>query len=105
METIRDILTKSKALLEHHYGARFKELVLYGSTARNEEGPESDIDLLVLLDSPVDYFSELRQIIEILYPLQLEADRLISAKPVSLEDYEQGRVQFLRNAKREGVLV
>jgi hypothetical protein len=61
--------------------------------------------LLVLLDEPFDFFHELRRIIEILYPLQLETDRLLSAKPVSLADFEQGRLQLFRNAKREGVLV
>ncbi|MDP2984922.1 MAG: nucleotidyltransferase domain-containing protein [Candidatus Latescibacter sp.] len=105
METIQDILNGCKTLLEHHYGAHFKGLVLYGSTARDQAGPESDIDLLVLLDEPIDYFLELRRIIEILYPLQLETDRLISVKPVFLTDFEQGRFQLFRNAKREGVLV
>jgi len=105
METIQDILNECKTLLECHYGAQFKGLVLYGSTARNQAESESDIDLLVLLDEPFDYFHELRLIIEILYPLQLEIDRLISAKPVSNADFEHGRFQLFRNAKRDGVLV
>ena len=44
----------------------------------------SDIDLLVLLSEPFDYFAELRQVIEVLYPIQLESEQLISAKPVPL---------------------
>ena len=105
MENFRDIVKGCKTLLERHYGARLKGLVLYGSIARDQAEPESDIDLLVLLSEPFDYFIELRRIVDILYPLQLETDRLISAKPVSLEDFEQGRFQLYRNAKREGVLV
>jgi len=105
METFHDIVSGCKTLLERHYGARLKGLVLYGSMARDQAEPESDIDLLVLLSEPFDYFIELRRIVDILYPLQLETDRLISAKPVSLDDFEQGRFQLYRNAKREGVLV
>ncbi len=65
----------------------------------------SDIDLLVLLSKPFDYFSELRQVIEVLYPVQLESEQLISAKPVSLDEFEQGSIQLYRNAKREGILI
>ncbi len=105
METISDILSVCKALLERRYGSRFQGLLLYGSTARKQAGPESDIDLLVLLEGPFEYSHELRQIIDVLYPLQLETDRLISAKPVSMEDFEHGRHHLFRNAKREGVMV
>lgn len=42
----------------------FKGLLLYGSTARGQTTPESDIDLLVLLDRPFDYFAELRRIVD-----------------------------------------
>lgn len=67
--------------------------------------PVSDIDLLILLSQPFNYFDELRQIIELLYPIQLESDQLISAKPAPLDEFEHGRIQLYRSAKREGVLV
>jgi len=73
--------------------------------ARKQADPTSDIDLLVLLSSPFDYFHELRQLIDVLYPIQLESEQLISAKPVSLDEFEQGRLQLYRNAKREGILL
>jgi len=92
-------------VLENHYGLRFKGLVLYGSVARGQAGPGSDIDLLVLLDDPFDYFQELRQIIDLLYPIQLDSDRLLSAKPAAVAEFEAGSIQLYRNAKREGVRV
>jgi len=103
--TVTALLERCKAALERHYGPRFKGLVLYGSEARNQASPGSDIDLLVLLAQPFDYFRELSQIIDLLYPIQLESDRLISAKPAPLDDYQQGSILLYRNAKREGVLV
>lgn len=102
---ISEIIQKCKVTLKGHYGSQFKGLILYGSTARDQASPGSDIDLLVLLSQPFDYFVELRQIIELLYPLQLESDRLISAKPAPLDEFERGRIQLYRIAKREGVLV
>jgi len=92
-------------VLESYYGPQFKGLILYGSMARNQASPASDIDLLVLLGQPFDYFRELRRVIELLYPIQLESDQLISAKPAPLDDFEHGSIQLYRSARREGVLL
>jgi predicted nucleotidyltransferase len=105
MATVNEVVKKCKMALESHYGAQLKGVILYGSTARNQADSMSDIDLLVLLSQPFDYFSELRQVIDVLYPIQLESERLISARPVSLEEFERGSIQLYRNAKREGIFV
>lgn len=103
--TVTEVLKRCKVVLESNYGSQFNGLILYGSVARNQASPASDIDLLVLLGQPFDYFRELRRIVELLYPIQLESDRLISAKPAPLNEFEHGSIQLYRNAKREGVLV
>ena len=99
------LIQKCKQILGEHYGSSFEGIILYGSTARKQANTDSDIDLLVLLKGPFDYFFELRQIIELLYPVQLETESLISAKPASKDAYEKGELQLYRNAKREGTLV
>jgi predicted nucleotidyltransferase len=103
--TTKEIIKNCKIVLESFYGERFKGLILYGSVARNQASPTSDIDLLVLLSKPFDYFYELWKIIDLLYPIQLESDRLISAKPVSSDEFEQGKISLYRIAKREGIAV
>ena len=105
MATVDEIVASCKTVLQHEYGAKFKGMVLYGSVARGQPETGSDIDLQVLLCPSFDYFRELRRIVELLYALQLDTDRLISAKPVAQDDFEKGRLQFYRNAKREGILV
>lgn len=103
--TIATIIQRCKSTLEGYYGSQFKGLILYGSLARDQAGPASDIDLLVLLSQPFNYVDQLRQIVEILYPIQLESDRLISAKPAPMDEFEHGSIQLYRNVKREGVPV
>lgn len=105
MEIIDDLVRECRLVLENHYGAQFRGLILYGSVARNQAESMSDIDLLVLLRQPFDYFEELRRIVDMLYPVQLESDRLISAKPAPVDDFEAGLLQLYRNAQREGVRV
>jgi len=100
-----DILRKCKKTLETFYGPQFKGLILFGSSARRQASSSSDIDLLVLLRKPFDYFGELRQIVDLLYPIQLESDWLISAKPTPVDEFESGSIQLYRNAKKEGIHV
>ena len=100
-----EVIQQCKKILAHHYQARFQGLVLYGSLARQQATPASDIDLLVLLSPPFDYFQELYTIVDLLYPVQLESMQLISAKPATVPDFEEGSRQFYRNAKREGIVV
>jgi uncharacterized protein len=105
-EKIVDIIVrKCKERLSEYYGAKLKGVILYGSVARGEALQSSDIDLLVLLSSPLDYFAELRKIVDLLYPIQLESEQLISAKPALASDYEMGTISLYRNARREGVVV
>jgi uncharacterized protein len=93
------ILVKCKKTLAQTYGERLKGVILYGSMARKQASPTSDIDLLVLLAPPLDYFAELRRIVDVLYPLQLESNHLISAKPAPVDDYEAGSISQIGRAQ------
>ena len=98
------IIQLCKDKLQSHYQDHFVDLILYGSTVTHTASVDSDIDLLVLLKKPFDYFVELRQITDLLYPIQLESERLISARPADVEEFEQATIQLYRNARREGVV-
>ena len=99
------IVQKCKETLSDYYGKRFRGLILYGSIAKDLAEKSSDIDLLVLLAPPLDYFAELRRIVDVLYPVQLESERLISAKPVLVNDFQAGSLSLYRNAARDGIAV
>jgi predicted nucleotidyltransferase len=109
--TREKILQGVKRRLEEAFGDRLQGLVLYGSEARGESDADSDLDFLVLLKGPVEYGEELMNIIEVLYPLQLEIlgtpddphDRLIHAIPVEAEVFEAQEYFLYQNAKEEGI--
>ena len=102
----RDKLLKEiKTRLQAVYGDRLKGVVLYGSEARGDAEGDSDVDVLVLLDSTVQLGKDTRTIIDALYPLVLSTGRPIHAQPVEADVYEAGEFSLYRNAKQEGVRV
>ena len=101
-----ELLKRVKSILQETYGERLRGVILYGSEARGTAEPDSDIDLLVLLDGPVDYWPEVHKLIHVLYPLVLENDgRPIHAKPADIDEYEQQVWPLYRSVKEEGVMV
>lgn len=99
------IAAQCRAALHQFYGPHLKSVILFGSSARGEADSESDIDLLVLLTRPFDYFKELRRIVDLLYPIQLESEQLISALPAEIGEYERGAQQLYRNIQHDGVVL
>ena len=100
------ILQQIRPRLTEAFGNRLRGVVLFGSEARGEAAPDSDIDLFVLLEGPIDLGKDIATIVGALYPVQLEiADRPIHALPAQVEDYEAGTFAVYRAAKREGILL
>ena len=86
------------------YGDRLSTIVLFGSEARGEAGPESDIDLLVVLERLVgDYGEELERGLTAVYPVSLRLGRRISVKLLARDEYERGDSPLLREVRRSGV--
>ena len=55
------ILTRLKQELTDLYGDRLQHLTLFGSQARGDAEPGSDIDVLVVLKSPVNPGEEIKR--------------------------------------------
>ena len=45
-----DILDDVKKEVQQIFGDKLRQLVLYGSYARDEQEPESDIDIMIIVD-------------------------------------------------------
>lgn len=73
---IRQILLACHHAVRTHYPTA--GIVLYGSQTRGQAGPDSDIDLLVLLDEEVTAAKK-RTIRDVLYEIGLDEDLVISS--------------------------
>ena len=101
--TTSELLHEIRNRLGKAHGSRLRGVVLYGSEARGDSGADSDVDVLVLLEEPVDGGRDLEANLDALYPLSLEIGRRISAKPVSAKEYETIDCPLYRVARREGI--
>jgi len=103
----REHLQSIKRNLAEHYGDRLRGVVLFGSEARGNADEGSDVDLMVLLDGPVDTGREIREITDRIYHMQIERGffRPVEVIPVDVDDYRNVNLGIYRNAREEGVAV
>jgi len=91
--------------LRELYGDRLRQVVLFGSWARRDAHPESDIDVLIVLDRVDSAWEELRRMDAVLWRHSVANDTLVSATPVSEDDLADGRWPLLRRVRAEGLQV
>jgi predicted nucleotidyltransferase len=87
------------------YGERLRRVLLFGSWARGDAHPESDIDLLVVLDRVDSIWDELRRMDPHLWRHSFANDTVVTALPVAERDVEERKRPVLVRAQTEGLLV
>lgn len=100
---LRSILAELRTRFEALYGDRLVKLILYGSQARGDAAPDSDIDVLVVLRGPVVVGEEIERGSRVTAPLSLEHNIVISCVYLSEDRYRQDRMPLLLNIEAEGV--
>jgi predicted nucleotidyltransferase len=76
MVTTNQTVRQCKEALAQYYGKRLKGVILYGSMARGQDTSASDIDLLVLLNPPLDYFAKNSGVIALIHQNFVKAGKL-----------------------------
>ncbi len=82
------------------------EVMLFGSRARGDEREDSDWDVLVLTDYPVDLNKE-REFRDKTYEVELETEEPISIFVYSKQDWKttQRVTPFCQNVSKEGIVL
>lgn len=98
--------------VSHYAKEVFKEkldsIILYGSYARGDYDNESDIDIMILADIPVESCHQYSMdLVNLLSDLELEYDIVISPNVVSLSIFKKYKkiMPFYSNVEKDGVKI
>jgi len=92
-----------KSELARLYGTRLHGLYLFGSRARGDARPDSDLDMLIVLDSIPSWSGEVNRTSEIVARLSLESGISVSRVFISEADWGSKSSPFLQNVREEAI--
>lgn len=100
---LREPLEEARQHLQSTYGERLRHVILYGLHARGDAGPDSDVDVLVVLDEGANRYEEFKQLSVIKMDLFERYRLTISLMPYDEEAYHDLRRPFAQNVHAEGI--
>jgi predicted nucleotidyltransferase len=100
---LETVLGDLRSRLESLYGARLERLILFGSQARGDAEPDSDIDVMIVLSGPLDHWQEVQRTSRITSELSIKYNTDISRVFATPEQYESAIGGFYENVRREGL--
>lgn len=102
---VHDILDELRQRFSDHYGRRLLRMVLFGSQARGDAVADSDIDVLVVLQDPVDPVAEIFATGQMVSEVSLQFTSVVSCVFAGKAQFAAGNEPLLRNIHREGIVV
>ena len=99
------ILEKVKQALSKFYQDKLEKIILYGSQARGDAAPDSDIDVLVILKNQFDSYQENKKNSKFIADVCLQYDTVISCFLMNQKTWENTNNAFTRNVKKEGIIL
>jgi predicted nucleotidyltransferase len=103
-QRVRRALAEAKERLRATYGDRLRRVVLYGSYARGDATPDSDVDVLVVLDRLAENsYDEIKRTTDVQIPLFEQYRLHFSLKPYTESSYRDRRRSFVRNVHADGI--
>ena len=103
---LKVILKQMLEIYHMVYGSNIVKVVLYGSYARGDNQPDSDIDIVAIVHGDrVNLQEELKKVWDRSSELELEYGTIVSPTVIPFEEYEKYKkdIPYYRNIENEGV--
>lgn len=100
---LQETLRWATASLREIYGDRLKRLMLFGSRARGDANPESDVDVLVVLEGPISSYEEAKRTSRVATQAAAYRGAVLSFIHMSAEEFSGGQRPLVQSVKEEGI--
>ena len=105
-QTLRNLIEQYIVEVKKIYGSHLKQVILYGSYARGDYTPDSDIDVMILLDiSDMEIKNYRHQLSEMTYNFNMDYE--LDIKPIAKNEAHFSKwvlnYPFYANVSKEGV--
>lgn len=100
-----NVLIPLRNYLQQEYQERLDRVILFGSQARGNATTSSDIDVLIVLQDPVNASSELDRTSHFIAQFCLDHNLLISRLFMPRSRFENENSPLLRNIRQEGIVL
>jgi predicted nucleotidyltransferase len=107
-QILQDLIKQYIIEIKKIYGSHLRQVILFGSYARGDFGPESDVDIMILLDiSDLELKAYSQQLSYMTYDFNLDND--LDIKPIAKSEKHFNKwvknYPFYGNIYREGVVL
>lgn len=107
-QTMQNLIDQYVEKIKNIYGTHLRKIILYGSYARGDFRPDSDVDIMILLDmSDLDLKAYSQQLSYMTYDFNLDND--LDIKPIAKSEahFKKWVVNypFYANVYKEGVVL
>lgn len=105
-KAVRSLLTEYLSEVKKIYGSHLKSVILYGSYARGDYSPDSDVDIMILVDlknEDMDLYSD--ALSEVGFEYNVAYDIWIMPVVKNIDHFQHWRYAypFYQNISKEGV--
>lgn len=104
-QTIHTLLIQYLSEIQKIYGAHLKSVILYGSYAREDYTPDSDIDIMDLSEEEMDAYSDALSELGFKYNVQHDTWMMPVMKNQQHFYHWAASYPFYSNVQKEGVVL
>jgi predicted nucleotidyltransferase len=102
-KSVIHFLDDFKSCLKNEFGNRFSRLILFGSYAKNQARPDSDVDLLLVLKNHDSEKDDYLKVLPLISEFLLETEVFVSLLIKSEQEILCQKEGLLKNIEAEGV--